>query len=412
MNKFKKALLVFWSFFKIGLFTFGGGYAMISVISAELVERRKWITQEDMTDMLIISEMTPGAIAVNSATFVGYRVAGVLGGILGTLGVVLPSLIIITVLSFFVHYLEEVAWLAAAFKGIQAVVVVLIVNAMVKFFKQLDKNWQSYLIAAAALIVTLLTDFNVIFLILAGGIYGIVYTLARDARKKKLLEKNLDGGENAAAEEDGAERVDQACGGAEERLFTIGGGYAMIPMITQEIVDEKGWLTDTQLLNYIGISESTPGPFAINIATFVGTSQGGVLGGVVATFSVVLPSLIIILIFAAIYSKISKNRFLRGAFDGIKPVVTGLISAAGVSIALQVILPLMNLKDFSSADSWFDKFDWVSLILVAAAFGASRIKIKNKKLNPVILIVGGGVVGYLVFGLLIPAVAPGYLAAG
>ncbi|HCW81931.1 MAG TPA: chromate transporter [Clostridiales bacterium] len=216
MNKFKKALLVFWSFFKIGLFTFGGGYAMISVISAELVERRKWITQEDMTDMLIISEMTPGAIAVNSATFVGYRVAGVLGGILGTLGVVLPSLIIITVLSFFVHYLEEVAWLAAAFKGIQAVVVVLIVNAMVKFFKQLDKNWQSYLIAAAALIVTLLTDFNVIFLILAGGIYGIVYTLARDARKKKLLEKNLDGGENAAAEEDGAERVDQACVGAEE----------------------------------------------------------------------------------------------------------------------------------------------------------------------------------------------------
>ena len=216
MNKFKKALLVFWSFFKIGLFTFGGGYAMISVISAELEERRKWITQEDMTDMLIISEMTPGAIAVNSATFVGYRVAGVLGGILGTLGVVLPSLIIITVLSFFVHYLEEVAWLAAAFKGIQAVVVVLIVNAMVKFFKQLDKNWQSYLIAAAALIVTLLTDFNVIFLILAGGIYGIVYTLARDARKKKLLEKNLDGGENAAAEEDGAERVDQACGGAEE----------------------------------------------------------------------------------------------------------------------------------------------------------------------------------------------------
>ena len=156
-------------------------------------------------------------------------------------------------------------------------------------------------------------------------------------------------------------------------LFTIGGGYAMIPMITQEIVDEKGWLTDTQLLNYIGISESTPGPFAINIATFVGTSQGGVLGGV---------------------------------------VVTGLISAAGVSIALQVILPLMNLKDFSSADSWFDKFDWVSLILVAAAFGASRIKIKNKKLNPVILIVGGGVVGYLVFGLLIPAVAPGYIAAG
>lgn len=92
-------------------------------------------------------------------------------------------------------------------------------------------------------------------------------------------------------------------------LFTIGGGYAMIPMITQEIVDEKGWLTDTQLLNYIGISESTPGPFAINIATFVGTSQGGVLGGVVATFSVVLPSLIIILILRLSTRKSAKTDF-------------------------------------------------------------------------------------------------------
>ena len=201
MDKFKKALQVFLSFFKIGLFTFGGGYAMISVISAELVERKKWLTQDDMTDMLIISEMTPGAIAVNSATFVGYKVAGVLGGILGTLGVVLPSLTIITVLSFFVHYLEEVAWLAAAFKGIQAVVVVLIVNAMVKFFRQLDKSWQSYLIAAAAFAVTLLTDFNVIFLILSGGVYGIAYTLIKTSMQKKLLEKNLDGAETEA--EDG-----------------------------------------------------------------------------------------------------------------------------------------------------------------------------------------------------------------
>ena len=207
---------LFFASLYLSTFTFGGGYVIVTLLKEKFVDQYHWIDEEEMLDLVAIAQSSPGAIAVNSATFVGYRVAGVLGGILGTLGVVLPSLIIITVLSFFVHYLEEVAWLAAAFKGIQAVVVVLIVNAMVKFFKQLDKNWQSYLIAAAALIVTLLTDFNVIFLILAGGIYGIVYTLARDARKKKLLEKNLDGGENAAAEEDGAERVDQACGGAEE----------------------------------------------------------------------------------------------------------------------------------------------------------------------------------------------------
>ena len=224
MNKFKKALLVFWSFFKIGLFTVRRRLRHDKRHFRRACGRRKWITQEDMTDMLIISEMTPGAIAVNSATFVGYRVAGVLGGILGTLGVVLPSLIIITVLSFFRALPRRGRMACSRVQGIQAVVVVLIVNAMVKFFKQLDKNWQSYLIAAAALIVTLLTDFNVIFLILAGGIYGIVYTLARDARKRSFSKKNLDGGENAAAEEDGAERVDQTCGGAEES----GGGQTMI----------------------------------------------------------------------------------------------------------------------------------------------------------------------------------------
>ena len=207
---------LFRTFFKIGLTNFGGGNVMTHTIKTILVDRRKWLTQEEFADLLVMAQTAPGVQAINLSVFVGYKLKKLSGAVCSTIGVVLPSLIIITVLSFFVHYLEEVAWLAAAFKGIQAVVVVLIVNAMVKFFKQLDKNWQSYLIAAAALIVTLFTDFNVIFLILAGGIYGIVYTLARDARKKKLLEKNLDGGESAAAEEDGAERVDQACGGAEE----------------------------------------------------------------------------------------------------------------------------------------------------------------------------------------------------
>lgn len=175
---------LFWTFFKTGLFTFGGGYAMISILESELVEKKKWITSQDMLDMLVIAESTPGVIAVNTATGVGFRVRKVWGAIVATLGVVLPSFIIITALSFFINAFNDNVWYKSAFAGVKACVTVLVINAFVKMFRQLEGGWFCALMVVAAFDVALFIDFNVIYLILIGAALGIVYALAEKAVAK------------------------------------------------------------------------------------------------------------------------------------------------------------------------------------------------------------------------------------
>ena len=189
-------------------------------------------------------------------------------------------------------------------------------------------------------------------------------------------------------------------------LFTIGGGYAMLPLVTQ-IVIGNGWLTEDQLINFIGIAESTPGPFAINLATFVGNTVGleqggigvfgGILGALVATVAVVLPSLITIIVVTILFEKFKKNKYVQGALRGIKPVVVGLILSAVITVGCKVILPNLSFKKLS-ADG-FSQFNWISLIIIAVFAPLSQIKIKRKKLHPIFLILLSAVVGIVMFGV-------------
>ncbi len=183
---------LFWTFFKTGAFTFGGGYAMISILEEDLVEKKHWITAQDMLDMIVIAESTPGVIAVNTATSIGYRKRGVIGALLATLGVILPSFLLISVLTFFITQFSENYWYKAAFTGIQACVTVLIVNAFVKMFSQLTKDVFSYIMLVGAFVVAVFTDFDVIYLILIGGVLGVALTYIKLAvsKNKKLPLKN------------------------------------------------------------------------------------------------------------------------------------------------------------------------------------------------------------------------------
>jgi len=121
-------------------------------------------------------------------------------------------------------------------------------------------------------------------------------------------------------------------------LFTFGGGYAMLPLIQERVV-QNGWMTSEQITNFIAVSESTPGPFAINIATYVGTETGGILGAVCATLGVVLPSFLVILIVAQFYEKFKKSRIVAGCMTGLRPVVVGLIGSAVLGMVSDVFLP-------------------------------------------------------------------------
>lgn len=158
---------------------------MIAILEEDLINKKKWITSSDMLDMLVIAESTPGVIAVNTATSVGYKLRGVFGSVIATLGVVLPSFLIISGLSFFIDAFQNNTWYKAAFSGVQACVTILIINAFIKMSKQLKRDWFSVVLVIAAFAVALFTDFDVILIILIGGVLGIAYFFICEAVNKK-----------------------------------------------------------------------------------------------------------------------------------------------------------------------------------------------------------------------------------
>lgn len=195
MKKVKTILKLFITMFKIGLFTFGGGYAMIAIIEREVVERKKWIEHDDFMDLIAIAESTPGPLAINSATYVGYKISGVLGSVFATLGVVLPSFTIIFIISLFFDSFLKIEWVGYAFNGIQACVAFLILSAGIKMFKKLKKSIFNYIllfVTITCLVVFSLfaVDFSTIFYILIGGFIGILVYLITYIREKSKLNNN------------------------------------------------------------------------------------------------------------------------------------------------------------------------------------------------------------------------------
>lgn len=171
---------LFLTFLKIGAFTFGGGYAMISIIENEAVSEKKWLSHDEMMDITVIAESTPGPLAINTATFVGYKVAGVFGSVMATCGVVLPSLVIIFIIAMFLENFLAITWVANAFRGIKAAVAFLIFAAGWKMFRKMKKNLLSVLIFAVSILVMMLVNFGAfsfssIYLILIFAVVGLVY---------------------------------------------------------------------------------------------------------------------------------------------------------------------------------------------------------------------------------------------
>ncbi len=174
-------------------------------------------------------------------------------------------------------------------------------------------------------------------------------------------------------------------------LFTFGGGYAMIPLITEEVVT-KNWLIPEQLLDFIAISESTPGPFAINIATFIGYNQQGILGSIFSTAGVILPSFIIILIIAKAFHRFASNKYVIGFLKGVKPIVVGVIFSVAITFLLKSIfhISIFDIKDI--------EFEWSTLLIFVVVIVMTRIW---KKIHPVFIVLVSGILGLIIYGLIL-----------
>lgn len=176
---------LFKTFFKIGAFTFGGGYAMIPLIQKEVAENRDWITTEDILDIVAIAESTPGPLAINSATFVGYKVAGFWGAFASTLGVVLPSFAIISVISMVLRQFESLQVVQFAFNGIRAGVLALICKALYSMYKKCPKNGFSYAVMLAAFLCVAFLKIDFIYVILGCALAGLLFSMFTRSKLQK-----------------------------------------------------------------------------------------------------------------------------------------------------------------------------------------------------------------------------------
>ena len=171
---------LFWSFFKIGLFTFGGGYAMLPLIQKEIVEKENWATEEEVMNYFAVGQCTPGVIAVNTATFVGHKIKKTMGGVFATIGVITPSIIIITIIAQFLRQFAEVETVKYAFNGIRVAVAVLILNAVIKFWKSGIKNLIGVIIFAVTLILSIFFDLSSVYIVIGALITGIILGVYRE----------------------------------------------------------------------------------------------------------------------------------------------------------------------------------------------------------------------------------------
>ena len=179
-----RQLDLFLTFMKIGAFTIGGGYAMIPLIQREIVEEKKWIGENDLLDMIAIAESTPGPIAINSATFVGHQVGGFWGAFCATLGVILPSFVIITAISYVLKQFESLRAVKYAFMGIRAGVLALILKAFWNMARQIPRKAVSCCIAAAAFVLAALVKLNVLLVIVLCAAAGLIASLMAEGRAK------------------------------------------------------------------------------------------------------------------------------------------------------------------------------------------------------------------------------------
>jgi len=190
----KEKLKILWElfsvFFKVGLCTFGGGIAMLPILERELAEKRGWTNSDELLDYFAIGQSTPGIIAVNVATFIGYKKAGIIGGCVATFGMVLPSIIIITIIAKFISNFSELEWVQKALKGINVAVAAILTFAVINFSKKSVKNLFGFILLVISFILIFIFNVGTVYIIFGSALLGIIIAACRGDFKKEKEASN------------------------------------------------------------------------------------------------------------------------------------------------------------------------------------------------------------------------------
>jgi chromate transporter len=370
-------------FLKLGTFGFGGPIALAGYMQRDLVEHRRWISEQDYKDGLALAQLAPGPLAAQLAIYLGWARGGMLGATLVAVAFIAPSFLMVLGLSALYVRFGGLPWMLGAFYGIGAAVIAVIARATVKLAKlTLGRDQLLWAICCLSAAVTAWTESEIFSLFVAAGLVTVVVRARRREALGAAMATLPLGGFTGAA-------VAQAFAAAPTSLATIfwffakagavvfGSGLAIVPFLHGGAVQRFHWLTERQFLDAIAVSMITPGPVVITVA-FIGYLVAGVSGATVAAFGVFLPVYLFVILPAPYFRRFARNPQVHAFVDGVTAAATGAIAGAAFVLGRRAI------TDVGAA------------IICVAAFA---ILAKGKRVPEPVIMVGAGLVGLVTKGL-------------
>ena len=357
-------------FFKLGLFAFGGPAAHIAMMEEEIIQKRKWLTQQEFLDLIGATNIIPGPNSTEMTMHCGYKRGGTLGLFVAGFSFIFPAVIITLILAYLYVEYGSLPAVAPFVKGITPAVLAVIAAAVFKLGKKALKGWELGAIALLVFVAALL-GVNEIYALLCGGVLGMIYFYLKN-RTSSTVNSLFPPLLLAGALPAGKVFITFLKVGA----ILYGSGYVLFAYLEPELVG-CGLLTMTELTDAIGVGQFTPGP-VLSTATFIGYQLGGFAGAIAATFGIFLPSFIFVWVFHDYMLKMRQIKILSYFLDAIN------VSAVAVMLAVLIQMGIESLSE------------WSSWVIAAVSFGYIFF---TKKQNSIYAIVGGAVLGWVLYSI-------------
>ncbi len=384
---------IFFTFLKLGATAFGGYMSLVAIVQKQLVEIDKKLKEEDILDGISLTSVLPGPVAVNTVAYIGYRLRGISGSIMAFLGIILPSFVLVILLSWLYFTYGNVPAVKNVFNGIMPAVTALIVTVAIGMSRKTIKSISQWIICAmAAILLVVVGGFAItlIMIILSGVVGSFLYkqplSSEQNCSKGTAINKKqwlisgavlllllcllLWGGQSQDAPKN--LRVLYTFSGISLTLF--GGGYVVIPALHELFVDNLQWLTSSEFADGIAIGQITPGPIFIT-ATFIGYKVAGILGASLATVGIFTPPAVLTVLLSRFVEALKQSAVVKAIMKGIRAAVIGMIFASAVTIGQTMVISV------------------VSILIFVITFVISLKYV----INPIYLILGSGLVGFVLF---------------
>ena len=333
-------------FVRLGTFGFGGPIALAGSMQRDLVEARGWVTKDQYVKGLALAQLAPGPLAAQLAIYLGWAKGGILGATLVALAFVLPSFLMVMAISVAYVRFGGLAWMQAAFYGIGAAVIAIILRSAYKLVRlTLGRQWLLWVIFTVNAIATAVMEAEVVSLILGSGIAALVLQTGRSRMQSPLaivppIVAAVGGGSAATG-------TTLFWFFVKAGAFVFGSGLAIVPFLYGGVVREHGWLTDQQFLDAVAVAMITPGPVVITVA-FIGYLVQGFSGAVLAALGVFLPCYLFTVIPAPFFERFAGNPRLKAFVDGVTAAATGAIAGAVYVLARRAIIDIPTILIFAA----------------------------------------------------------------